>query len=135
MSLVEYNDASGDVVKLAATRGFIAEKGFEKLDIGGDHHRHIPVLSSKATRKVVDTVLRFVTLFVIAVMLQDMFRPQNILKNFGVLLDDRGEGNRIDYPAQAEIFSVCNKMLQGKRQGRKGFAATGGNGKREKTRR
>ena len=44
LGLVEENDASGQVVELAALGGAVGIEGFKELHRRGHHHGHVPVL-------------------------------------------------------------------------------------------
>jgi hypothetical protein len=48
LRLVQHDDAAGDAVQLAAARGARGKQRFEKLHVGRDDERCIPVLAGQA---------------------------------------------------------------------------------------
>jgi len=64
-------------------------------------------------------------------MFQNMALAENLAEDVGGLVDDRGEGNGIDDPAQA----VPLRMIQREGQGSQGLAAAGRYGEGEQPRR
>ena len=52
LDLVEDDNATGDVVELAASRAPVGEEALDKLDAGRHDHRRVPVFGSKAISEV-----------------------------------------------------------------------------------
>ena len=50
LTLVEHDHAAGNVVELAAPAGLVREQALEKLHVGGDDDRHVPVLGPPSRR-------------------------------------------------------------------------------------
>ena len=117
LGFIQHHHTIADVVQLPAAAGFRREQGFEKLYVGGDDDRRIPVLGRQSALCI------FLIRIQIAVVLDDSL-AENRSKDIGGLLDDAGVRDDVDDPLQA--MALC--MLQRKRHAGEGLSASGGHG-------
>ena len=100
LGLVEENDASGQVVELAALGRAVGIEGFEELHRRGYHHGHVPVLRGLGQADRFWSGLGVDFIGGVGVVLQHVLRPQDGSELLGGLLDDGGVGDHIDDPPQ-----------------------------------
>ena len=98
LGLVEENDASGQVVELAALGGAVGIEGFKELHRRGHHHGHVPVLRGLGQADRFWSGLGVDFIGGVGVVLQHVLRPQDGSELLGGLLDDGGVGDHIDDP-------------------------------------
>ena len=92
LSLVKNDYAIRYVVKLSARARFVRKQAFKKLHVACNNNRRVPVFCRKAP-------VVFIAVIDIAVVLNYVFRAENVLKFFRVLLNYRVVGNDVYHPA------------------------------------
>ena len=125
LRLVKNDHAVRQIVQLAAPGSFGGVQGLEKLHRRGDDHRRVPVFAGQTAAAGFQRfgIALFVRQFRLAVMLQNVFRPQNLRKDLGVLFNNAGIGDHIN----DSFHAVTNGVGQGKGQRRYGFPTARGN--------
>ena len=97
LSLIQDDDAVGQMMQLAAARGAVGEQAFEQLHVGGENNGRRPILHRQTQLILLFQAGRLFRLNG-AVMLQNDPVPQNLSENGGGLIDHRGKGNGVDDP-------------------------------------
>jgi len=108
LNFVEDEDAAGDPVELAAGASAVGEKGFKKLDVGGDNEGSIPIFGGEAV------VLGFFGGIEFGVVFEDNISTEfagkvgkDCAKDVGVLLDDAREWDDEDEAALPVFYGVA----------------------------
>ena len=130
LCLVKNDHAARQIMQLTAPGSFGGVQGLEKLHRRGNDHRRVPVFTGQTTAAGFQRfgIALFVRQFRLAVMLQNVFRPQNLRKDLCVLFNNAGVGDHVNDPFHA----VTNGVGQGKGQRRNRLAAARGNRQRIK---
>ena len=125
LCLVKNDHAARQIMQLTAPGSFGGVQGLEKLHRRGNDHRRVPVFAGQTAAASIRRfrVALFVRQFRLAVMLQNVFRPQNLRKDLCVLFNNAGVGDHVNDPFHA----VTNGVGQGKGQRRYGFPTARGN--------
>lgn len=121
LGFVEDDHAAGNVVEFSATGRTIREERFEELDIGGYDDWSIPVFAGQT-----GAMILFVR-FEVAVMFEDGIVAKDPAEYRSVLFDDAGERNDVN----DAVEPVCDRMAEGKCQGRERFSAACWDSERE----
>ena len=124
LGLVEEDDASSQIVELAALGGAVGIEGFKELHRRGHHHGHVPVLRGLGQADRFWSGLGVDFIGGVGVVLQHVLRPKDGSELLGGLLDDGGVGDHIDDPPQSPGPSL------GQGEGQRGhrLSAPGGDG-------
>ena len=108
LRLVEHDHGLGEIMQPPAARRAIGVQALEQLDVGRHDDGRGPVLH-RETQLVARLPARDVRLVDGRVVLENDFLAENLAKNGGRLVDDRGERDRIDDPLEIVLL----RMLQG----------------------
>ena len=121
LRFVEDNDAIGQIVQLTAPGGAGGIHGLKKLYCRGDHHRHVPILRGQRFPDILRRCAVEEVELHTGMVLQHIAASQNIPEHLGVLVDDRGIRNHINYPPHP----VFHRVAQRKGQRRHRFSSAG----------
>ncbi len=113
LHLVQYDDALGDVVQLAAPARLAGVEGLEELDRRRHDDRCIPILRREAR------LLGFFRRIEVGMVLQNVFRAKKAPQRVRRLLDD----GCIGYDIDNALFAELPRMAKGERHGRQRLAA------------
>lgn len=114
LNFIEDDDTASDAMELSAGTGTIGVKRLEKLDVGGDDERSVPVFCREAVAFGLVLGVEFGVVFEDDVATK-LFceRGEDITKNVGVLFDDASERN----DKNDATMSIFECVAKGKKQG------------------